>query len=245
MTLTLHGGPTSDEQTKPIPLTGHQFGRGTEVNFIVALSSADDIGGHPIVAITLKHDSTGSYPSWYCEWVRVRDVTRHADWIFPVHQWLSLALGRAQQTTCTVSLMKRDHFAPRTVRVWHRLRRSLTDQCLWLSIFFISPRSTFRRTERLTVFTASLITTMLTNLMFFGQTTRDTIEDEAVEYDKIQLTLRMAGIAVESILITVVVTSLLTFLFKKSTTPATDSDEEYEIKFLTEVDEENETTFVE
>lgn len=230
VTLTLHG--PNNEQSKPILLVGHQLLRGTESNYIIRPPS----GGtwSTITAITLCHDSSGSAPSWFCEWVRIRDERQRYDWIFHVNQWLSLVLGGEKKIACTVPLIRHDHFDHPSAHVWQRFRQSLTDQCLWFSIVFISPRSTFKRTERLTVFAASLTTTMLTNLMFFGQTKVETVEDEDSKYDQIELSIQMAVIAFESIMITCVVTILLTFLFQKSTPKKLEDSAAYQRKYLDE-----------
>lgn len=131
-----------------------------------------------------------------------------------MEQWLSLVLGT--QTSVTVPLASEAQFNGAKSQIRQRLRKALTDQYLWYSIYKISPRSPFKRSERLTVLTASLITTMLTNIMFFGQTSVENMEDENVHYDRIQMSFRVALIAIQSLLITTAVTLILKYLFKKS-----------------------------
>lgn len=210
--LVIHGSESSSDPYLLVHPTLKIFQTGGESSFVINRS----VGFGQLTSITLQHDSSGRSPSWFCEWVRVRDIRAKEDWIFFVEQWLSLVLGTHLQTSVTVPLASEARFNGARSQIRQRLRKALTDDYLWYSIYRISPRSTFKRTERLTVLTASLITTMLTNIMFFGQTRIENMEDENEHYDRIQMSFRVALIAIQSVLITTAVTFLLKFLFQKS-----------------------------
>lgn len=221
ITLIIHGSESSSEPYLLVHPTLKLFQAGGESSFVINRSERFGY----ITSITLHHNSSGRSPSWFCEWVRVRDIHAKEDWIFFVEHWLSLVLGTHLQTTVTVPLASEAQFNGAKSQIRQRLRKALTNDYLWYSIYRISPRSPFKRSERLTVLTASLVTTMVTNIMFFGQTSIENMEDENEHYDRIQMSFRVAIIAIQSLLVTSALTVLLKYLFQKSNrNVALDSD---------------------
>lgn len=212
ITLVIHGRESSSDPIMLEHPTLKLFQTGGESSFVI--NRLVCIG--QLTSITLQLNNSGRSPSWFCEWVRIRDIRAKTDWIFFVEQWLSLVLGTHLQRTVTVPLASEAQFNGAPSQIRQRLRKALTDEYLWYSIYKISPRSQFKRSERLTVLTASLITTMLTNIMYFGQTSIENMEDENEHYDRIQMSFRVALIAIQSLLITTAVTFLLKYLFQKS-----------------------------
>lgn len=213
ISLVIHGSECSSEPYFLVHPTLKLFKTGGESSFVIHRSGHRQCG--QLTSITLQHDSSGRSPSWFCEWVRIRNMQAKEDCIFFVGQWLSLVLGTHLQTSITVPLVSEAQFAAAKSQIRQRLRKALTDEYLWYSIYKIAPRSPFNRTERLTVLTASLITTMLTNIMFFGQTNTDNMEDENGYYDRIQMTFRVVLISIQSLIITSAVTILLKYFFQK------------------------------
>lgn len=85
---------------------------------------------------------------------------------------------------------------------------------MWYSIWMPFPRSPFTRKQRVLVAMASLTTSMLTNVMFFGRTTAQNVEDENETYSKLVIAFRMLSIIGQSMIISFVLGFALTMLFK-------------------------------
>ena len=213
-------------------LKAHFFDQGSEKHFLIRTTCSIGI----IRKITLSHDSFGRYPSWYCDWVRVRDNQAKEDWIFWVKRWFSHVLksgGKTNDvgTTATIPLVSRKKYFSKRLLIRKELRVALTDDYLWYSIFVKDAESPFNRRGRATVLLASIAIAMVTNIMFFGHTTTLTIEDEHDLYSKIEITFRIVVFFCESALIKIVLTMLITYCFRCSQDDET-LNEEYTIMFL-------------
>lgn len=188
----------------------HRFRRGTEDNFMI---HTDQSFGD-ITSIDIWIECNGREPSWFCDWIRVRDIHQKEDWIFLVGQWFSTVIGVNPRTRHTVQLIAEPDFYSKTNLFKLHFRHLLTDRFMWYSIWMPFPRSPFTRKQRVLVAMASLTTSMMTNIMFFGQTTKENIEDENDKYTKLVMALRMVSIIGQSMLISLVLGFALTLLFK-------------------------------
>ena len=90
----------------------------------------------------------------------------------------------------------------------------LRDGHIWLSIFSKPARSTFTRVQRLTCALSLILTTMLTNIMFYGIATDDPA-DQAGMAGGITISLSAIVIGIQSSLIMFPVNLLILQLFLK------------------------------
>lgn len=188
------------------------FRAGTEENFLIRT----DCSFGRIDSIIVWISSGGREPSWFCEWIRIRDVCQHEDWIFPASRWFSAVLGKDPSTIHSVALISEEQFHRKSNMFRMHLRHGLTDRFMWYSIWRPFPRSSFTRKQRLLVAMASLATSMVTNLMFFGRTTKESVEDENDKYAKLVVALRMLSIVGQSVAISLALGFMLTLLFRWS-----------------------------
>ena len=92
--------------------------------------------------------------------------------------------------------------------------QDLRDGHLWLSIFSKPAKSTFTRVQRLTCALSLLLTTMLTNIMFYGIPTDDP-EDQVTAGD-VTFSLSAIIIGIESSLIMFPINLMILQLFLKT-----------------------------
>ena len=92
--------------------------------------------------------------------------------------------------------------------------QDLRDGHLWISIFSKPAKSTFTRVQRLTCALSLLLTTMFTNIMFYGIPTDDP-EDQVGEAGGITISLSSIIIGIESSLIMFPINLLILQLFLK------------------------------
>ena len=92
--------------------------------------------------------------------------------------------------------------------------QDLRDGHLWISIFSKPAKSTFTRVQRLTCALSLLLTTMLTNIMFYGIPTDDP-DDQVGEAGGISISLSAIIIGIESSLIMFPINLLILQLFLK------------------------------
>ena len=92
--------------------------------------------------------------------------------------------------------------------------QDLRDGHLWISIFSKPAKSTFTRVQRLTCALSLLLTTMLTNIMFYGIPTDDP-EDQVGEAGGITISSSSIIIGIESSLIMFPINLLILQLFLK------------------------------
>lgn len=186
------------------------FRKGTETKFLISTEQPFGV----IQSIDVWIECNGREPSWFCDWIWVRDVGRQEDWIFSVAAWLSSVIGTNPSTRRTALLMSAADFYRKPHLFKMHFRHILTDRFMWYSIWMPFPRSPFTRKQRLLVAMASLATSMMTNVMFFGKTTKSNVEDENERYTKLVIALRMLSVIVQSMVISLVLGFVLTVLFK-------------------------------
>lgn len=202
-----------------------RFRRGTEDNFMIRTEKS--FGN--IESVDLWIECKGREPSWFCDWIRIRDIDKKEDWIFPVGQWFTTVIGSNPQTRHSANLTTEEDFHRKTNLFKLHFRHLLTDRFMWYSIWMPFPRSPFTRKQRLLVAMASLATSMMTNVMFFGQTTTDNVEDENELYGKLIIAFRVVSIIGQSMVISFVLGFALALLFKW--TRRNQEHIDYQIKF--------------
>lgn len=204
------------------------FRRGTEDNFLIRTEKAFG----QIESVDVWIDCKGREPSWFCDWIRVRDLEQREDFLFLVGQWFSTVLGSNPQTRHSITLMTEADFHRKRNLFKLHFRHILTDRFMWYSIWMPFPRSPFTRKQRVLVAMASLTTSMMTNVMFFGQSTANNVEDENEQYSKVVVALRVLSIIGQSMLISLVLGFVLTFLFKWTSQRNDDGEERAKYRLM-------------
>lgn len=180
------------------------------------------VGLGSLLAITLAHNSSGRHPSWFCDWVRIRDVRRNDEWLFLVRRWLSLAVGF--QAQCTCAPIDERAYRSRWLRFrWH-VRQLLVNKSIWYSLLLNNSSNAGRtamitRTQRVAVAAVSLVCSLLTNVMFFGRTEEETVEQEQrQQYARLTASVRLIVVAVQSAIIALILTWAVNLLLMWSRT---------------------------
>ncbi|XP_052807005.1 uncharacterized protein LOC128236161 [Mya arenaria] len=169
--------------------------------------------GH-ISSITVWHDNTGSSPHWYLNQVHIKDVESGSSWNYIYNDWLAVDMGSLLSTTATIEATSEDQMRMKQkYRFMIQSSREIRDGHLWISIFSKPPASQFTRVQRLTCALSLLLSTMLTNLMFYGIPTDEPTDQ--VKAGPFSLSLTQIVIGIESSLIMFPVNLLMIQLFMK------------------------------
>ncbi|KAL4218881.1 Polycystic kidney disease protein 1-like [Mactra antiquata] len=119
--------------------------------------------------VTLWHDNTGDNPHWFINQLYVKDIQTDGAWTFIYNDWLAVDRGNLLMTTTVIQAVTQNEL---NLRKKYSLQvqssKDIRNSHLWISIFSKSPSSSFTRVQRLTCALSWLLTTMLTNVMFYG-----------------------------------------------------------------------------
>ena len=134
-------------------------------------------------------------------------------WTFIYNDWLAADRGNILQTTGTVVAVtpeqlkykQKHNFMVKTVQ-------GFRDSHLWISVFSKPARNSFTRVQRLTCALSLLLTTMLTNIMFYGIPT-DEPGDQVGGVGGINLSVSALMIGIQSSLIMFPINLLILQLF--------------------------------
>ncbi|KAM7114524.1 polycystin family receptor for egg jelly [Molossus nigricans] len=214
--------------------TGSRCGSGTRANVFVQLrgtSSSSDVHclSHPnfktlyrasihtfllttksdlgdIRSIRVWHNNEGRAPSWYLSRIKVENLfTRHI-WLFMCREWLSVdtSLDRTFHVTDPNQPLQTGDFF--LIDVTDKLGKNH----MWFSVFASATTKGFTRLQRLSCCLAMLLSSLMCNIMFFNLNTEEEDSDQGSRY------IRSMVIGLESVVITIPVQVMITFLFTYS-----------------------------
>ncbi|XP_035129034.3 polycystin family receptor for egg jelly [Callithrix jacchus] len=172
--------------------------RGSISTFL--LTTKGDLGD--IHSIRVWHNNEGHSPSWYLSRIKVENLFSRHVWLFICQKWLSIdtTLDRTFQVTHPDEpLTRKDFFF---IDVSSKLQKNH----MWFSVFAGGVAKTFSRLQRLSCCLATLLSSLLCNIMFFNLNKQQT-ESRERKY------IRSMMIGIESVFITIPVQLLITFLF--------------------------------
>ena len=151
----------------------------------------------------------------YLSQVFVKDLQTHKTWTFIYNDWLAADRGSILQTSATVTAIGKEELSEKHAHNFTvKSTRDLRDGHLWISIFSKPARSTFTRVQRLTCGLSLLLSTMLTNIMFYGVPTNDP-EDQVGGTGGVSFSLSAIVIGIESSLLMFPVNLFIVQLFLK------------------------------
>ncbi|XP_008585222.1 PREDICTED: polycystic kidney disease and receptor for egg jelly-related protein [Galeopterus variegatus] len=168
------------------------------------LTTKSDLGD--IHSIRVWHNNEGKAPSWYLSRVKVENLFSRHIWLFICRKWLSVdtALDR------TFHVIHPDDPLTRKDFFLIDLSYKLGKNHLWFSIFAGVVAKPFNRLQRLSCCLAMLLSSLLCNIMFFNLNTQEETESKEWHF------IRSMVIGIESVIITIPVQLLITFLFTYS-----------------------------
>ncbi|EDO38018.1 predicted protein, partial [Nematostella vectensis] len=125
--------------------------------------------------LRIWHDNSGLSPGWFLFKVQVRDVQTDQKWWFVCNNWLAVDENDGSVDR-TLTVANKKDLAKFNILFVNATRRNLLDGHLWLSVVTRPPKSTFTRVQRLTCCLVLLLTTMVSNAMFYqvGPGNKDT-----------------------------------------------------------------------
>ncbi|XP_012511033.1 PREDICTED: polycystic kidney disease and receptor for egg jelly-related protein [Propithecus coquereli] len=176
--------------------------RGSISTFL--LTTKSDLGD--IHSIRVWHNNEGKAPSWYLSRIKVENLFSRHVWLFICRKWLSVdtTLDRTFHVTHPDQpLNRRDFFF---IDVSNKLGKNH----MWFSIFASVVPKPFSRLQRLSCCLAMLLSSLLCNIMFFNLNRKEQTQSREGRY------IRSMMIGIESVLITIPVQLLITFLFTYS-----------------------------
>ena len=151
----------------------------------------------------------------YLNHVLVKDLQLRKSWHFIYNNWLAVDRGTLLRTSTTLEAVTEEEIKFKQKHNFMvKTTNDFRDGHLWLSIFSKPAKSTFTRVQRLTCALSLLLTTMLTNIMFYGVPTDDP-GDQVGTAGGIVISLSAIVIGIESSLIMFPINLLILQLFMK------------------------------
>ena len=116
--------------------------------------------------ITIWHDDGGSNPSWFLSRITVTNLNNNSQFHCFCNDWLAVdqSDGNIIRTLPVASDKEMKTFENVFLA---KTARDLTDGHIWFSIALRPPRSNFTRFQRVFCCLSLLLSTMLTNAMFY------------------------------------------------------------------------------
>lgn len=154
------------------------FQRFQESSFIIRTSGP--LGR--INQVLIWHDNTGTNPSWYCHSIIIRDLSMKQEFTFLVEQWISLL--QSDHTFAYIRLATEEEFYSKLAIIRSNQLFVMQNQAWWpYNLLYKHPRSTVARTEIILCGFQELFVSMMVNIVLYGKSTEENLEDEVEEYD--------------------------------------------------------------
>ncbi|XP_071131781.1 polycystin-1-like protein 2 [Mytilus edulis] len=185
------------------------FGIGSTRRFVMTVPQQI----HNPAFLQIWHDDSGKggAASWYLNKVLIEDLQTEERYLFLCNKWLSLDHddGKIQSIIPVVDTKETKQFS---FLFNEQTRENTTDSHLWLSVGLRPEPSNFSRLQRLACCLTLLFLTMISNAMFYGQGTGSS----QVSLGPLNFSLAGIYISFISLLLTIPVMLMITYLFRKS-----------------------------
>ncbi|KAM5251123.1 polycystin family receptor for egg jelly [Hipposideros larvatus] len=168
------------------------------------LTTKSDLGD--IHSIRVWHNNEDRAPSWYLSRIKVENLFSRHVWLFMCRKWLSVdtSLDRTFQVTDPDEPLKRMDF------FLIYMTDKLGTNHMWFSVFAGVVVKPFSRLQRLSCCLAMLLASLVCNIMFFNLNKQKEAASGGSRY------IRSMKIGLQSVLITIPVQLMITFLFTHS-----------------------------
>ncbi|CAO1308180.1 unnamed protein product [Diamesa serratosioi] len=210
------------------------FKTNSECNFLITVP--EYLGKLEKIVIWMKPSGTNN--SWYCEKISVRDVARKELFSFFVEQWFSLNQSKKSSDwnwVHEIFLSEKKKAEKKLFR--HNVFYGIKNSFLAYSIFSHHASSPFTARQRVVVLFCIFAFIMMINILLFGATTLQNVENEQTYYERFQMGINTLVFSLQSVVITIPLALLLEFLLNRESKK---SNNELEQKYHAVYREENE-----
>ena len=183
--------------------------RGGIDKYIISLSTSLGTLNHAYV----WHDNSGESPSWFLDYIVVREKETSREWKLICNQWFSPEKDDGK--IIRKLLVERTNSLPEFQDSFRStLSGALYESHLWMSSVTKRPASSFTRAQRVTCCLCVVFTAMLANAMFFNLGGESTVS--TLKIGPLKLSLRQIIITIQSCLIIAPINFLIVAIFKNS-----------------------------
>ncbi|KAL3878017.1 hypothetical protein ACJMK2_035653 [Sinanodonta woodiana] len=189
-----------------------RFETGSIMNFI--MSTERCLG--PLSFLRIWHDNTGNgkLRSWYLDQIQLTDLQTGERYFFIADRWLAVEEDDGMVDRI-VPVAGMDDLVAFKQLFSSSVRKKLTNDHLWFSVFSRPTRSSFTRVQRISCCVSLLYLTMITNAMFFKS--EDNIKNvQAIKFGPFSFTVQQLYISFISTIIVFPPSFVLITLFRKS-----------------------------
>ena len=184
--------------------------RGSVDKFIVSLSPSLGTLHHAYV----WHDNYGDSPSWFLDYIIVKDKETETEWKMACNQWFSPhkddgSIFRKLLVERTNSQLPGFQQAFRS-----KLSESLYETHLWMSSVTKRPGNSFTRAQRVTCCLCLVFTAMLANATFYNL--GGEVESSTIRIGPLKVSTRQIVITIQSCLIIAPINLFIVAVFKNS-----------------------------
>ena len=184
------------------------FAKGNTDNFLIYLPQA--LGS--LVKVQIGHDSSGKKTSWFLSEISVLDKQTGNNWLLACYRWL--ALERDDGNTTKMFYVDNEGDSMSFKRKFNILQKTgFADDHLWCSIVYKETKSSFTRVQRASCCCCFLLMYMVTSAMFYGV---ESVNQHPIAIGPFSVSPSQLIIALETALIIVPPSILITLLFRKS-----------------------------
>lgn len=189
-----------------------KFHNNSEWSFLITVPEC--LGKLDKIVIWMK--PSGVNNSWYCEKILVRDVARKELFSFVVENWFSLTHSKNRSDWNWIhekllSVEKKIEKKLFRENIFFGMKNSF----LACSIFNHHPSSSYTARQRVIVMFCIFAFIMMINILFFGSTTQQNVENEQTYYERFQIGINTLVVSLQSVVITIPLALLLEFLLNR------------------------------
>ncbi|XP_069123478.1 uncharacterized protein [Argopecten irradians] len=187
------------------------FERGSIMNYILSVESC--LGSLNFLRIWHDNTGKGKMRSWYLDQVQVTDLQTGDRYFFLCDRWLAVEEddGMVDRILPVAGL---DDLAAFKQLFSSSVKKKLTNDHIWFSVFSRPTRSNFTRVQRISCCVSLLFMTMITNAMWF-KSEDNNANTSAMKIGPVSFTLQQVFVSFASTLIVFPVNFILMTFFRK------------------------------
>ena len=188
-----------------------KFGRGEIDQFLLTVPQS--LGN--VKEIHVWHNNAGKSPAWYLFRVLIRDLQTDSKWWFVCDQWLAVEESDGAVDR-RLKLATKQELTKFNILFVNATRKNLLDGHLWLSVFTRPPKSPFTRVQRLSCCLSLILSTMLSNLMFYQVGADDnSTASQSIHIGPFIFSIKQIMIGVQSSFVVLPVNMIIVSIFRK------------------------------
>ncbi|KAK3599286.1 hypothetical protein CHS0354_028642 [Potamilus streckersoni] len=188
----------------------NEFQTGAVFNFL--LSTSFHLGQLNYLRIWHDNSGGGSHASWYLDRISVHDIQRKETFDFVVERWLAAEYG---ELDCIIPTCNEESMKQFKHRMNQNFKDCLSNDHMWISIFYRPQVSSFNRVQRVTCALTFLMLSMLSNAMYFNPNPNYE-STTGVTMGPFRFTFQQLYVSTISSLIPTSVMIVVVIMFKKS-----------------------------